>query len=1225
MLLLHVKGCTSYEDVRTIVFEDGATRVCDTFHDTCVQLGLLADDREWVRCMEQVMLIQTNYSLVLQLFATLVIFNNVQNPLVLWEMFESEFITDVQYRYPSLRSETTARTHLLYELQTEFSVHDRTLQQYRLPAPPSNYHAHPPPRRHRATSLPTVEPMPEAQPPPPTNTVLGQHFEDLPSELQTSVLQYDTHELHDISDRMLDSMRVNNPAQYETYNTILEDVLTCALRATPNRVCAHFIDAPAGTGKTFLLQTLIAHLRSMHHLVLPTATSGIAATNFTDGRTSHGRFKIPIPINETSTLQIPAQSKLANALNCTSCIIWDETANSDNLNVLAVDRSLRILTHCDLFMGGIPFIAASDPRQILPVIPHGSRATIVHHSIYNNDAIWPQFQKHRLSKNMRAHTQGGLRAREFADWLLTVGEGTHLPPEDGITPAVPPDSIQLPPEICINNTRDLDDPLTELPANASKDGLLDFVYGTMQHDRHDTYYFSERLIVAPLLEAVAEINDLMRQRMVLDGSLPRTFLSADSVRDTINQARFPQEFLNSLNNITGMPPHELKLVLGMPVLLLINLRPPKHCNGTRYTVNRMSNDSLTLRAITGMAKGEELHLPRIDMSPGASATKWPFTLQRRQFPIVPAFAISINKSLGQTVNKLGVYLPTSVFSHGQLYVALSRTGNPDNIRILVPDTPRYRTVQGERAFITTNIVYWEVLKCALAHESTSPPDTGNNSSATTFARATATHLQPEAFPPDVEPYEHDFLSDDEFANASTADTPAEAVTTPTTSTPHAAATNNTSRTATPARQPLQNRQLTSCANAPPAGATTPTTSTSAAATNHANNTGSTTTSARHPQGLDNWSVNCHTNAVFQCLRAICAIRNVDVSPPANLRALVNANTDIGRRVAFILELCKVLQQQVQSTHAFYNAGIRAAALSYNPDLTQQWARFQGQHDDALAFLRTLCSLLHTNISMGKFLTDPNEPWLLTELQLYDPLFRAMEGKHTIINQCEQCQTTTSNNETIDALMLTVPQRPHADLEQLLRLHAQTTRCTKMCAVCNVNTVHTYTPYTTWENVPKVLVLQLIRHTATEGTIHDCAITFPDRIHMQPLFNTPATYQLVALIEHDHGNTNEGHFIAFVKDGAAYIRCDDAYRHSNRQHHTEPRARLPAAFIACSLNRQQHRRSHRHPTRSCVTVYPLLSDRFAHNQRQNAEQLHRERDQPNLYLRTNRLSCLRLNG
>jgi hypothetical protein len=73
------------------------------------------------------------------------------------------------------------------------------------------------------------------------------------------------------------------------------------------------------------------------------------------------------------------------------------------------------------------------------------------------------------------------------------------------------------------------------------------------------------------------------------------------------------------------------------------------------------------------------------MSP--SGTDWPFVLRRRQFPIRVAFAITINKSQGQTFNNVGVYLSSPVYSHGQLYVAISQVTSSANIKIFNDEGP----------------------------------------------------------------------------------------------------------------------------------------------------------------------------------------------------------------------------------------------------------------------------------------------------------------------------------------------------------------------------------------------------------------------------------------------------------------------------------------------------------------------------------------------------------
>ena len=87
-----------------------------------------------------------------------------------------------------------------------------------------------------------------------------------------------------------------------------------------------------------------------------------------------------------------------------------------------------------------------------------------------------------------------------------------------------------------------------------------------------------------------------------------------------------------------------------------------------------------------------------------------------QFPVKVAYAMTISKSQGQSLGRVGLYLPRPVFGHGQLYVALSRSGNPPagrlGVRIVAVDTGdgvqgRHHTLAG---VYTRNVVYREVLQ-----------------------------------------------------------------------------------------------------------------------------------------------------------------------------------------------------------------------------------------------------------------------------------------------------------------------------------------------------------------------------------------------------------------------------------------------------------------------------------------------------------------------------------
>lgn len=89
-------------------------------------------------------------------------------------------------------------------------------------------------------------------------------------------------------------------------------------------------------------------------------------------------------------------------------------------------------------------------------------------------------------------------------------------------------------------------------------------------------------------------------------------------------------------------------------------------------------------------------------------------MKRRQFPItVQGCALTINKSQGQSFNSVGIYLPRQIFSHGQLYVALSRCTTKENLKILVQENINsdcnIKQINNDSKLYVKNIVYTEVL------------------------------------------------------------------------------------------------------------------------------------------------------------------------------------------------------------------------------------------------------------------------------------------------------------------------------------------------------------------------------------------------------------------------------------------------------------------------------------------------------------------------------------
>ena len=133
------------------------------------------------------------------------------------------------------------------------------------------------------------------------------------------------------------------------------------------------------------------------------------------------------------------------------------------------------------------------------------------------------------------------------------------------------------------------------------------------------------------------------------------------------------------------------------------------CNGTRLIVENIQPHCITSKIITGPGKNNIALIPRINLTP--SNTRLPFTFSRRQFPVKLAYAMTINKSQGQSLTKVGIYLPQCVFSHGQLYVAFSRAQDPENVKtFIIPIENKQGPMPSPlNNTYTSNVVYRNVL------------------------------------------------------------------------------------------------------------------------------------------------------------------------------------------------------------------------------------------------------------------------------------------------------------------------------------------------------------------------------------------------------------------------------------------------------------------------------------------------------------------------------------
>ena len=311
----HSRGKTSFEYLRTV---NGQLQT--SYQETCQILGLLQDDGEWDMVLHDAATLQLCPQ-IRELFTVLLLNCHPANPLELFNTHCHEWWDDVARLMPEPQDKILLRAMVLLDVESRMA--GKELLDF---------------------SLPDVSAEVHSQVDQVNGLIQVRH---LPVVVQEEL----TYDRDSMCNTVIERMDAMMPSQRAIFDEVFDAVKN-------NLPLAILVDARGGTGKTFILNTLLAAVRTMNEVwstpevALAVASSGIAATLLKGGRTFHSRFKAPIHPTATSTCSIPVQSATADLIHHTRLIVWDEAPMAHRFLLEALDITLHDIMRNDVLFGG---------------------------------------------------------------------------------------------------------------------------------------------------------------------------------------------------------------------------------------------------------------------------------------------------------------------------------------------------------------------------------------------------------------------------------------------------------------------------------------------------------------------------------------------------------------------------------------------------------------------------------------------------------------------------------------------------------------------------------------------------------------------------------------------------------------------------------------------------------------------------------------------------------
>ncbi|KAJ8940615.1 hypothetical protein NQ318_004539 [Aromia moschata] len=661
-VLCHVRGATSFDHLLTF---GGVS--CRTFQEVCRRMNLFDHVDEFDLCLQEAALVR-NPKRLRHLFAMVCCLaadgHNPAEMALLWRSYKNHLIDDFVYRGVERRealrlaaAEITAivaRNRRVNNVAAEYGivVDDNDIEE----------------ETRALGELPDVD-----------------DEEEIPCQYYVYRLN---HEQRTIFCQVMEAV-VGNVA---VIPNMPDDVGRAVAEAAEQQRGGNmfYVDGPGGTGKTYLYNVVLESIARMGLTGVAVAWTGIAAALLAGGTTAHKAFRLPLNIAETTVAGWPQEHPSSRDMRAAAIIVWDEAPMTPKVALHAVDRYLRDLTgHRESPMGGKVVVLGGDFRQTLPVVPTGGRNEIIGASL-KTSYLWPTMNTYALRKNMRAVAaaipQSDLVDGEpFAQWLLRLGEDGV--PKVRVAGCSSTDVIRVPQRFVV----------------AGLPQLLAFVYGGEEYAGPCAV---DKVILTPTNAVVREVNEAIVAKLPGDAV---TYFSTNSYEAAEDDNFYvPVDVLDAVS-LPSLPPHELVLKVGCVVMLLRNLDVAEGlCNGCRMAVRSLGSQVIACEVLTGRRRGRVVYVPRVTVR--ARVPALPSRMSRKQFPLRVAYAMTINKAQGQTFSRVGVFLKRPCFSHGQLYVACSRVGSADGLRMFVEDGAR----QGSFSYrdgrkYTRNVVHRRIL------------------------------------------------------------------------------------------------------------------------------------------------------------------------------------------------------------------------------------------------------------------------------------------------------------------------------------------------------------------------------------------------------------------------------------------------------------------------------------------------------------------------------------